>query len=642
MKRLINLSFTFVLLGTIVGIAQNSVQVDQRMADQLAKRKINTEDVRKSHDASQRGSFTFDLDLVTAETVYAQNLGNTVEGFAWDINQHFSDTDTNYSFTCKWVANRYDEIYDWANDVTYDYSSITITVDSFWFFLSHVNTSGLNDTIHLKVFQQSGGSGVATSNGGRVLNNTVLWDSMIITNASLTATPILSNFGYLAVPVGITVPQGTEIGQSVEFFGSRLDTFNMINEYRDDCFAACWAAPSLWPETGYNWFNLHQGTSNLSRIIPGGLYFDCNSSGGFDPVDCEDMYFQYWNMGLGLTVEAPLVAGATATETTICAGETTTLNANVSGGSGNFNIAWTPSSGLSNPSDATTDAAPTTNTTYTCTIIDLTEGDTVTTTVTINVADISVDVGGDQSIACGSTATLQATASGNTSGVSYAWSNNVNSFNNPNLSPGTYTVTVTNSFGCTATDMATISFSGVNGTVGFTPPDPVCQNVPAAFNSGSVGLGSGWTETWDFGGGQGGVGPTVNFTYTSIGNKVVILSADSGACHLEHSETITVVLESACDTTTSGIASLNQLEGTISIFPNPSAGEFGIHLDNFNNADLTVSVYSMNGQQVFNEQVNVSGSKVLDVDFSNLANGNYLIKVDDGEGIATQKLNLLK
>jgi len=63
---------------------------------------------------------------------------------------------------------------------------------------------------------------------------------------------------------------------------------------------------------------------------------------------------------------------------------------------------------------------------------------------------------------------------------------------------------------------------------------------------------------------------------------------------------------------------------------------------NFNNADLTVSVYSMNGQQVFNEQVNVSGSKVLDVDFSNLANGNYLIKVDDGEGIATQKLNLLK
>ena len=139
------------------------------------------------------------------------------------------------------------------------------------------------------------------------------------------------------------------------------------------------------------------------------------------------------------------------------------------------------------------------------------------------------------------------------------------------------------------------------------------------------------------------IGATAQYTFTTIGNKVVKLNADSGVCHLEHTETVPVVLESVCDTGGTGILNIfDNFSGTVEIFPNPSAGEFDILFSDFQNADLTVTIYGMNGQQVYKNQLTVNGSETLDLDMKKLANGNYLIKVDDGEGITTQKLSLMK
>lgn len=79
-----------------------------------------------------------------------------------------------------------------------------------------------------------------------------------------------------------------------------------------------------------------------------------------------------------------MTATASASPTSICLGETSQLQAQAVGGTGNFSYSWTPAIGLSNPLIANPVAHPTETTTYTCTVSDGMGSQTVTTTVTVN------------------------------------------------------------------------------------------------------------------------------------------------------------------------------------------------------------------------------------------------------------------
>ena len=77
-------------------------------------------------------------------------------------------------------------------------------------------------------------------------------------------------------------------------------------------------------------------------------------------------------------------ASATADDTELCEGETTTLHALPSGGSGNYSYSWTPASSLSNPNIQHPVATPPVGTTtYTCHITDNSWGSSQNVSVTI-------------------------------------------------------------------------------------------------------------------------------------------------------------------------------------------------------------------------------------------------------------------
>ena len=73
-----------------------------------------------------------------------------------------------------------------------------------------------------------------------------------------------------------------------------------------------------------------------------------------------------------------------ASPSTICEGNSTTLNAHASGGSGNFTYTWSPSTGLNSTTIANPTASPTNTTTYTCTASDGYTTLTGTVTITVN------------------------------------------------------------------------------------------------------------------------------------------------------------------------------------------------------------------------------------------------------------------
>lgn len=107
----------------------------------------------------------------------------------------------------------------------------------------------------------------------------------------------------------------------------------------------------------------------------------------------------------------------------ICQGGSTQLNANVSGGSGNYTYSWTPATGLNNPTIADPVASPLSTTTYTVTVND--GYNTVSGQVTVEVIQTPnpYQVGGGGEYCSGGTG-VSITLNGSTPGVEYSlWLN---------------------------------------------------------------------------------------------------------------------------------------------------------------------------------------------------------------------------
>jgi len=177
-------------------------------------------------------------------------------------------------------------------------------------------------------------------------------------------------------------------------------------------------------------------------------------------------------------------------------------NANINGtgtGTGPLIYSWTPITGLSNPNIANPVADPTSTTTYTFTVTDI-YGCTATDDITITVDVMpTANAGSDQHIgACGSSSNANINGIGTGTGpLGYAWMpvgglsdpNIANPVANPSATT-TYTLTVTDIYGCTATDDILITVdplptanAGVDQTVG------ACSNAANAnINATATGI----------------------------------------------------------------------------------------------------------------------------------------------------------
>ncbi len=183
---------------------------------------------------------------------------------------------------------------------------------------------------------------------------------------------------------------------------------------------------------------------NITNSAPKTFYWRSMESWGTGWVDCIDIYA---NTGSSIT-------SISATPSLVCSGEEVQLTSVVSGQ--NYTYSWT-----SDPAGFTSDQSdpvvyPTTSTTYTLTITDNFGSDSKSVYVEVNTVPIA-NAGVDETIYIGyAPESTQLNASG---GIQYSWSPTDGlsdpSIPNPIANPGVstlYTVTVTDSNGCIATD----------------------------------------------------------------------------------------------------------------------------------------------------------------------------------------------
>jgi gliding motility-associated-like protein len=142
-----------------------------------------------------------------------------------------------------------------------------------------------------------------------------------------------------------------------------------------------------------------------------------------------------------------------------CITSTTTLNGSGTG-TAPLTYTWTPSTGLSNPAISNPVCHPSSTTTYTLTITD-TYGCTATDAVLVTVDPLPVSNAGADAYmgSCGSSSTVLNGNGTGTAPLTYQWTPSTGLSNpaisNPTATPSsttTYTLTITDNYGCTASD----------------------------------------------------------------------------------------------------------------------------------------------------------------------------------------------
>ncbi len=233
-----------------------------------------------------------------------------------------------------------------------------------------------------------------------------------------------------------------------------------------------------WGEFFQTWNSGTATTANICIVnqntVTGGNDF------GIDDISFSTLCYSTATVQVDVNPQPQANAGADAA---ICSGASYDMQ-----GSGGVTYQWVPPIGLADANSATTAASPQNTTTYTLIVQDAI-GCTASDQMTLTVNPLPLaSAGGDRSVCEGESTVLQASG-----GVTYQWSP-ATFLDDPNAqlpiaTPAqdiTYTVTVTNSNNCTATDQMNVTVNALP-TISAGQDTLICQNGSVVLNaSGGV------------------------------------------------------------------------------------------------------------------------------------------------------------
>jgi len=264
------------------------------------------------------------------------------------------------------------------------------------------------------------------------------------------------------------------------------------------------------------------------------------------------------------TITQPTALSATTSQTNIACngGSTGVATVNVSGGTAPYTYSWSPSGGTA--ATATGLSAGT----YTVTV---TSANGCTLTRTFTITQPASAVSGTTvvtNVACNgaSNGAINLTPAGGTAPYTFNWGGGITTEDRTGLAAGTYTVTITDANGCTATVNATVTqpASAVSGTAVVT--NVACNGASnGAINLTPAGGTAPYTFNW------GGGITTEDRTGLAAGTYTVTIT-DANGCTATVNATVTqpasavsgttVVTNVACNGASNGAINLTPAGGT--------------------------------------------------------------------------------
>lgn len=225
---------------------------------------------------------------------------------------------------------------------------------------------------------------------------------------------------------------------------------------------------------------------------------------GTDGNGCSDDDTVVVTIGNNLTVFA-------SNDITICPGDSALLT--IVGGT---IWSWSPGATLDQPSNDSTNAFPTSTTTYTVNVQDA-NGCLGMDSVTVFInSSVSLTATGATTICIGQSASINATPSGGTGPYTYTWDNSLTGPGPHSVSPTvttTYNVFVTDSIGCNSTTQSIVVTVNPALTLNAINPASACVGGTANLTASGSGGDGNFTYTW-YPGAMTGASQTVSVSAT--------------------------------------------------------------------------------------------------------------------------------
>ena len=281
---------------------------------------------------------------------------------------------------------------------------------------------------------------------------------------------------------------------------------------------------------------------------------------------------QIYDSGVFLTYQGINCPYTKSPDSEICAGQTTPLSVTAPM---NATYSWAPATSLDNPSVSNPNASPLITTTYTCTI----NNGTCTSEqyITVNVKTINIGSAFADAVCNGSNdGVVVSWGSDGVDPYSYLWSNGETNNSTFNLTPGTYTVTVTDAAGCkgikdftiTEPPVLTVSATGSAINCGATTGD-----IVAISNGGGSGTGIEYSIDWN--------NWQTNGTFNGLGSgNYTVFVHDSKGCWA----LTTVNITNSSGVTASLLSQINNVcyggnNGSLSVAGSGGSGVFDYSID---------------------------------------------------------------
>lgn len=501
-------------------------------------------------------------------------------------------TSTDY-FSAGMTYYRWDQANtgNWQSPASINYSFVVNPI-----FKSCVTYNQTVTTTAASCGANDGGASIATTGGTGTVN--FLWSNGATTNAisgvSAGQYPcVLTDINGCPATVSVIVPSLSNLtvaatAQNVTCGGQSTGS------------VALTASQGIEPYT-YSWAN-NQGTTAALNNIPAGTY-ECTVT---DATGCIVIISN-------TLLELSNLAGvANGTEVLCNSAQTGNLEISASNGVAPYTYQWL---GTANTNTYVTSVGPGT---YTCVV---TDGLGCTDTVTTNLAvtNLSASTSTSNPLCYGTfTGSVTVTAAGGTAPYSYDWAGAITSGTVlSGLGEGSYSVVVTDAFGCTATAAAAINEPAawsVSASV-----TPAVFGTDGAIDLTVSGATGPYTYSWD------NNATTQDLTNIDGGTYVVTIT-DSLGCTYSDSIVVNSIVGLE-------ISDLNAAQ----VYPNPSAGTFFIASPALN----SVVLYNSFGQKV-NIELTTIGEGKYQVLTQQLANGSYILELQSNDAIVRKALQIVR
>jgi gliding motility-associated-like protein len=248
-------------------------------------------------------------------------------------------------------------------------------------------------------------------------------------------------------------------------------------------------------------------TPSSAELLSGTIILSFSSTGNGACTSISDQVV--------IKIAPPISVNLTA-PSVVCFAQTANITSIVTGGFSPYTYSW--SSGQTTPSIYNLAAG-----TYSL-IVNSNSGVGCSTSAVVTIASnpqVIVTTSPDNSISCGTFATISASASGGSGNLSYLWSNGATS-SSTNVYSGTYVITVTDGLGCIGTNSVSVLASNSALVSSVNQPTVLCNGASTTLSVSATGGFGGYTYSWNN-------GSTANSIVVSAGNYCATVT-DGGGC----------------------------------------------------------------------------------------------------------------